>query len=71
MGDNYAIEWTDATWNSIAGCTRVTQDRMVQHWLLRKYVNKMNPPPVRPLPESEVLARKPFKTLRPPIACAN
>jgi len=66
MGDKYVIECTDATWNSITGCTKVTQDCLVQHRLLRKYVNKVNPPPVRPLPESEESARKPFKPLRPP-----
>ena len=71
MGDNYVIEWTDATWNSITGCTKVTQDCLVQHWLLRKYVNKMNLPPVRPLPESEEPARKPFKPLRPPKVTTN
>jgi len=25
MGDNSAIEWTDATWNPVTGCTKVSQ----------------------------------------------
>ena len=25
MGDNSAIEWTDATWNPVTGCTKITR----------------------------------------------
>src|SRR5271156_1502141 len=25
MGDNSAIEWTDATWNLVTGCTKITR----------------------------------------------
>jgi phospholipid/cholesterol/gamma-HCH transport system substrate-binding protein len=32
-----------------------------RHWLLRKYINKTNPPPVRPLPASPEPPRKPVK----------
>ncbi len=35
-----------------------------RHWLLRKYVNKTNPPPLRPLPAGE--DQKPVKVLRSP-----
>lgn len=37
-----------------------------RHWLLRKYVNKSNPPPLQPLPETAWPARKPVKALRSP-----
>jgi phospholipid/cholesterol/gamma-HCH transport system substrate-binding protein len=33
-------------------------DALQRHWLLRKYVNKSNPPPLRPLPEGAEPARK-------------
>jgi hypothetical protein len=37
-----------------------------RHWLLRKYINKTNPPPLRPLPEVEELNKKPVKPVRSP-----
>lgn len=27
MGDNSAIEWTDATWNPVTGCSKVSPGR--------------------------------------------
>jgi phospholipid/cholesterol/gamma-HCH transport system substrate-binding protein len=39
---------------------------MQRHWLLRKYVNKTNPAPLRPLPGSEESEKKPVKGLRSP-----
>ncbi len=72
-------EITDAVANEskdLPGLVRQTQtsmrelerviEAMQRHWLLRKYVNKTNPPPVRPLPASEEPARKPVKTQRSP-----
>jgi phospholipid/cholesterol/gamma-HCH transport system substrate-binding protein len=41
-------------------------EAMQRHWLLRKYVNKTNPPPARPLPETAVLEKKPQKSLQSP-----
>ncbi|HEY6169084.1 MAG TPA: MlaD family protein [Verrucomicrobiae bacterium] len=41
-------------------------EAMQRHWLLRKYVNKTNPPPVRPLAESTVPEKNPVKVLRSP-----
>jgi phospholipid/cholesterol/gamma-HCH transport system substrate-binding protein len=41
-------------------------EAMQRHWLLRKYVNQTNPPPVRPLPASEELQKKPVKAFRSP-----
>lgn len=40
-------------------------EAMQRNWLVRKYVDKTNPPPLRPLPESEP-ARKPLKPSRSP-----
>jgi phospholipid/cholesterol/gamma-HCH transport system substrate-binding protein len=41
-------------------------EAMERHWLLRKYVNKTNPPPPRPLPASEEPPRKAVKVPRSP-----
>lgn len=41
-------------------------EAMQRHWLLRKYVNKTNPPPLRPLPLSEEPHKKPRKAFRSP-----
>jgi phospholipid/cholesterol/gamma-HCH transport system substrate-binding protein len=37
-----------------------------RHWLLRKYVNKTDPPPLHPLPGVEELNKKPVKVVRSP-----
>lgn len=41
-------------------------EAMQRHWLLRKYVNKANPPPLRPLPGPPVPEKPPVKVLRSP-----
>ena len=41
-------------------------EAMQQNWLVRKHVNKTNPPPIRPLPGSAVPEKKPVKVLRSP-----
>ena len=41
-------------------------EAMQRHWLLRKYVNQTNPPPLRPLFETAVPERKPARALRSP-----
>jgi hypothetical protein len=41
-------------------------EAMQRHCLLRKYVNRTNPPPLRPLPASEELQKKPVKAFRSP-----
>jgi len=46
-------------------------EAMQRHWLLRKYVNKTNPPPVRPLPASAEPQKKPVKVLRSPSGAAR
>ena len=42
-----------------------------KHWLVRKYVNPTNPPPLRPLPASEKPPKHPAKQLEPPKNSAN
>ena len=41
-------------------------EALQRHWLLRRYVNKTNPPPLRPLPETAVPETKPVKALPSP-----
>jgi phospholipid/cholesterol/gamma-HCH transport system substrate-binding protein len=41
-------------------------EAMQRHWLLRKYVNKTNPPPSRPLLETARSEKKPAGVLRSP-----
>jgi len=41
-------------------------DAMQRHWLLRKYVNKTNPTPLRPLPAGEEPPKKAVQALRSP-----
>jgi phospholipid/cholesterol/gamma-HCH transport system substrate-binding protein len=42
-----------------------------RHWLIRKYVNKTNPPPLHPLPAEEFSQPTPIKPLRSPRDAAN
>ena len=46
-------------------------EAMQRTWLLRKYVNPTNPPPLRPLPASEEPEKKPLKVFRSPRDSAN
>ncbi|MCL4788500.1 MAG: MCE family protein [Verrucomicrobia bacterium] len=46
-------------------------EAMQRHWLLRKYVNHTNPPPLRPLSETVLPQKKPVKVLRSPGDAAN
>jgi len=41
-------------------------EAMQRHWLVRKYVNKTNPPPLRPWPELQKPKKEPVKSLRSP-----
>lgn len=41
-------------------------EAMQRHWLVRKYVNKTNPPSLNPLSEPAVPEKKPVKVLRSP-----
>jgi phospholipid/cholesterol/gamma-HCH transport system substrate-binding protein len=46
-------------------------EAMQRHWLLRKYLNKTNPPPLRPLSETAVPEKKPGKSLHSPNVSPN
>jgi phospholipid/cholesterol/gamma-HCH transport system substrate-binding protein len=46
-------------------------EAMQRHWLLRKYVNKTNPPPLNPLSEPAMPEMKPVKALHSPRDSAN
>jgi hypothetical protein len=39
---------------------------MQRHWLLRRYVNLTNPPPLHPLPETAEPETEPVKSGRAP-----
>jgi hypothetical protein len=41
-------------------------EALQRHWLIRKYVNRTNPPPFRPLPVSEDSQKEPVEGLRSP-----
>lgn len=51
------------TQTSMRELERLTR-AMQRHWLFPRYVNKTNPPPLRPLAESEEPQRKPVTTFR-------
>lgn len=44
---------------------------MQRHWLVRKYVNRTNPPPLRPLPASDKPQKKRVEQLRSPKVSAR
>jgi hypothetical protein len=46
-------------------------EAMQKTWLLRKYVNPTNPPPLNPLSEPVTPEEKPVKALRSPRDSAN
>jgi phospholipid/cholesterol/gamma-HCH transport system substrate-binding protein len=46
-------------------------EAMQRHWLVRKHVNRTNPPPPRPLSEIAVPEKRPSKVLRSPRDSAN
>jgi hypothetical protein len=46
-------------------------DAMQRHWLLRKYVNQTNPPPLRPIFEIPASEIKPVPNLHSPKGSAK
>ena len=39
MSDRSAIEWTDATWNPVRGCTKVSPGTLLRHSYRDKLLN--------------------------------
>jgi phospholipid/cholesterol/gamma-HCH transport system substrate-binding protein len=71
VGDAIAAEARDLPGLVLQTQTSMRElERLIEaiqrHWLLRKYVNKTNPPPLRAPPASQEPAKKPVKILRPP-----
>jgi phospholipid/cholesterol/gamma-HCH transport system substrate-binding protein len=58
------VQQTQTSMRELERLSEATQ----HHWLLRKYVNKTNPPPGVPLSENAVSERKPLKVLPSPKA---
>ena len=58
------------TQNSMRELERLIE-ALQRHWLIRKYVNKTNPPPVRPLPAGEEPQEKSVRVLKSPKNPAN
>jgi len=46
-------------------------EAMQRHWLLRKLLNKTNPPPARPVSEAAVPEKRPQKSFRSPKGAPN
>jgi phospholipid/cholesterol/gamma-HCH transport system substrate-binding protein len=56
------VQQTQASMRELERLTEAMQ----RHWLLRKYVNRTNPLPLRPLPVPEAPDLRPLKVLRSP-----
>jgi len=54
------VQQTQASMRELERLTEALQ----RHWLLRKYVNKTNPPPVRPPPVTQKPIRQPLRSPR-------
>lgn len=78
MGDQTGIEWTDATWNPVTGCTKVT--RGCDHCYAETLANRLLGPVYRkrlPVVDTEANRKDPFAVriwpdrLRQPAAWAE
>jgi len=64
MSDKSSIEWTDATWNPVRGCTKVSPG--CKHCYAETFAERFRGVPKHPYEQGFDLRLVPEKTLRSP-----
>lgn len=63
MGDNSAIEWTDATWNPVTGCTKITKG--CDHCYAERFAERFRGVPGHPFETGFDLTLRPERLSQP------
>jgi len=63
MGDLSAIEWTDATWNPVTGCTKIT--RGCDHCYAERFAERFRGTPGHPFEQGFDLTLRPERLQQP------
>ena len=63
MGDKSAIEWTDATWNPVTGCTKIT--RGCDHCYAERFSERFRGVPGHPFEQGFDVTLRPERLLQP------
>ena len=63
MGDKSAIEWTDATWNPVTGCTKIT--RGCDHCYAERFAERFRGIPGHPYEQGFDVTLRPKRLLQP------
>ena len=63
MGDNSSIEWTDATWNPVTGCTKIT--RGCDHCYAERFSERFRGTPGHPFENGFDLTLRPDRLSQP------
>ena len=63
MSDNSAIEWTDATWNPVTGCTKIT--RGCDHCYAERIAERFRGTPGHPFENGFDLTLRPERLAQP------
>ena len=63
MGDRSAIEWTDATWNPVTGCTKIT--RGCDHCYAERFAERFRGTPGHPFRNGFKLTLRPERLAQP------